>query len=102
MPCVGAGPKTWSVTERMLEEWAPAYPALDLRQEVERMRLWLLSHRERRKTARGMPRFALAWLSRAQDTPRGSRQTSPPRSTSRATEADQAFLDQLDAIEAGA
>nr|WP_320132365.1 hypothetical protein [uncultured Holophaga sp.] len=100
LPCVGHGVNRWRVTEAMLADWTQAFPGVPLRQEVERMRLWLEGNPKRRKTYRGMPSFVLSWLGRAQNMP--ARGHPPARSTSRATSADQAFLDQLDAMNPGA
>jgi len=80
LPCTGSGDKVWPVTEGMIQKWAEAYPGVDPLQEARKMLLWLQENRSRGKTARGMGRFALGWLERAQNNHGGGR-ASPPRVT---------------------
>lgn len=51
------------------EEWAELYPAVDIMQELRKMRGWLDSNPTKRKTIRGIRRFINSWLSKAQDRP---------------------------------
>jgi len=48
-------------------EWSEAYPAVDVMQELRAMRQWCIAHPTRRKTARGVRAFVVAWLGREQD-----------------------------------
>lgn len=48
--------------------WKEAYPAVDIVQELQKMRAWLDSNTTRRKTKRGIERFINNWLSRTQDS----------------------------------
>lgn len=52
--------------------WREAYPAVDLEQELQKMRAWLDANPTKRKTRRGIERFINNWLSRTQDSGRGS------------------------------
>ena len=57
----------WRVPKTMLEEWQRCYPAVDVPGELMKMRSWLVSNTQRRKTKRGITRFCNSWLSKAQD-----------------------------------
>lgn len=63
----------WSVavTAHQLAEWSKDFPGVSVLVELGKMRAWLSSNPTRRKTARGIPRFAVNWLSREQDRSRG-------------------------------
>lgn len=54
-----------------IESWREAYPAVDIEQELQKMRVWLDGNPIKRKTRRGIERFIVNWLSRSQD--RGAR-----------------------------
>lgn len=47
--------------------WQQAYPAVDVKQELQKMRAWLDSNPTRCKTRRGITKFINSWLSREQD-----------------------------------
>lgn len=57
----------WPVSAELARQWRGLYPAVDVDQALRSMRGWLLANRNRRKTARGIERFAAAWLAREQD-----------------------------------
>lgn len=57
----------WPVDADLARQWRELYPAVDVEQALRSMRGWLLANRTRRKTARGIERFAAAWLAREQD-----------------------------------
>lgn len=57
----------WPVGADLARQWRELYPAVDVEQALRCMRGWLLANRTRRKTARGIERFAAAWLAREQD-----------------------------------
>lgn len=52
--------------------WREAYPAVDLEHELQKMRAWLDANPTKRKTRRGIERFINNWLTRTQDSGRGS------------------------------
>ena len=63
-----AGPvKTYTPTAEEVERWRKAFPGVDVRQALYRAYAWVDADPARRKTARGMKRFLLAWMSRDQD-----------------------------------
>lgn len=47
--------------------WQQAYPAVDVKQELQKIRAWLDSNPTRCKTRRGITKFINSWLSREQD-----------------------------------
>ena len=65
-PCDGK-PKTWTLTAAQAAEWQAAFPTLDVRGECRKAGAWLDADPTRRKTARGMKRFLVGWLGRAQN-----------------------------------
>ena len=71
-PTVGTGEKTWNLTQAKFDEYAKAFPGLDVMAECRKARQWCNDNPEKRKTAKGMTRFLNAWLSRAQNE-RGGR-----------------------------
>lgn len=62
----------YRVLAKDLAEWVRAYPAVDVRQELLQVRAWVMANPAKRKTRRGVASFLVRWLSKAQDTPRGS------------------------------
>ena len=47
--------------------WQEQFPAVDVTAELRKIQAWLEANPERRKTARGMHRFIVRWLSKEQD-----------------------------------
>lgn len=47
--------------------WQEAYPAVDIVQELKKMRAWLQNNPRKRKTKSGIKRFANSWLAKEQD-----------------------------------
>lgn len=62
----------YPVTARQVKEWGELYPAVDVMQELRKMRGWLLSNPKKRKTKRGIGNFVTSWLSREQDRGRAA------------------------------
>ena len=60
---------SWALTEAQVEAWQVMYPSVDVLAECLRALAWLQANT--RKTAKGMPRFLVSWLSRATDAPQG-------------------------------
>ncbi len=56
----------YEVGKDLYMEYCDAYPEVDVLSELGKMRAWLLSNDQKRKTKRGMKRFINSWLSRAQ------------------------------------
>jgi hypothetical protein len=66
-PAVGEGPKEWVLLQSKVQEYAQAFPAVDVLAECRRALQWLNDNPRNRKTARGMTRYLGNWLSRSQD-----------------------------------
>lgn len=75
-----------------IEKWAAAYPAVDVRQQLQIMIAWLDANPKRRKTKKGIDRFINTWLSREQDRGgtfrNGISQQSEPTSQGRDLQAE--------------
>lgn len=81
-PTVGQSGSEWGLMQGLVDSWADTFPALDVLGECRRARAWIDANPDRRKTARGMQKFLLRWLSRATDSFRGAvpeRQKRPQR-----------------------
>ena len=50
-----------------IDSWEELYPAVDVLQELRKMKGWLDSNPAKRKTRKGIKRFINSWLSREQD-----------------------------------
>ena len=55
------------VSPQKVAEWRDAYQNIDVVQELKKMRSWLNANPKKRKTIRGIERFIVTWLSKAQD-----------------------------------
>ena len=66
----------FGIYRKDIEEYALLYPAVDIEQELRKMRGWCLANPTRKKTRRGVRAFINTWLSREQD--RGGRRSEPP------------------------
>ncbi|MBI4370400.1 MAG: hypothetical protein HY547_09250 [Elusimicrobia bacterium] len=67
LPIVGG--KEVPVLKAYADEWAKAYPNVNIQQELLKIRAWLVSNPTKRKTQKGLPRFINSWLAREQDRP---------------------------------
>ncbi len=68
--CVGRQGDSFAVTADMHAGWVRAFPSVDASAEYPRMEVWLKANG--RKTLRGMPRFIVNWLGKAQDRARAA------------------------------
>lgn len=83
------------ITEADVEGWKDLYPAVDVMQELRKMKGWADANPAKRKTKAGIKRFINAWLSKEQDRyhgPSDNRQAPPPRG---GYQNDNIFLDML-------
>ena len=60
------GTEHW-IYEDNVSKWSELFPAVDVMQELRKMKSWLDSNKARRKTKRGIARFINSWLSKEQD-----------------------------------
>lgn len=75
-PCGGVG-NTWILTRAQLSEWQSCYPTLDVEAECRKAFAWIGANEKGRKTPKGMPRFLVNWLNRANPD---TSQRGPPAS----------------------
>lgn len=57
-----------------VDGWAECYPAVDIMQELRKMKGWCTDNPSRRKTKRGIRSFISRWLAKEQDKGGGYRQ----------------------------
>lgn len=69
----------YPVYDKDFAEWVELYPAVDIMQELRKMKGWLDSNPTRRKTVKGIRRFINNWLSKAQDSPHVQKARHPRR-----------------------
>lgn len=60
----------YQVKSADLEQWRQLYPAIDVMQELRKMRAWLDANPRNRKTSSGVKRFIVGWLNHEQDSAR--------------------------------
>lgn len=72
-PTVGQA-QGWTLSEAQVAEWASLYPGLDVAAECRKALAWLKANTGRQKTAKGMPRFLVSWLTRSTDRAGATRQ----------------------------
>ena len=91
--------RNFSVTQDMVDELAPLYPAVDIEQELRKMQGWLLGNPRHRKTANGIMRFVTAWLGRAQDGERTQASSSKNEKRARETGSERKYTaEELNAL----
>ena len=64
--------KTWDLGQSKVDEYAEAYPSLDVPAECRKALQWIRDNATKRKTAAGMPKFLGNWMSRSQNDSRGN------------------------------
>ena len=57
----------FEVLQTDIDSWKELYPAVDILQELRKMKGWLDSNPATRKTRKGIKRFINRWLSKKQD-----------------------------------
>ena len=98
-PCVGNGDSAYVVTQSMIDTWRDVWPAVDGLAEAKRAKAWVDANPTKRKTAKGMPRFLAAWMTRVQDAG-GSKNVRPSvNGAARAPGRPQATQDRIDVIQ---
>jgi len=64
-----------AITQDQVTQWAELYPAVDVVQELRKMKGWLVANPKKRKTKSGVGKFVNGWLSSEQD--KGGRKGVP-------------------------
>lgn len=62
----------YPITEEDVKEWKELYPAVDVLQELRKMRGWAIANPTKRKTKNGIKRFINSWLAKEQDRRRAT------------------------------
>lgn len=57
----------YPISQEKVDEWQSVYQAIDVKNELEKMKCWLNANPKNRKTRKGIERFIVAWLNRSQD-----------------------------------
>ncbi len=57
----------YHITQQDINEWMELYPAVDIMQELRKMKGWCNDNPKKRKTESGIKRFIGSWLSKEQD-----------------------------------
>jgi hypothetical protein len=74
-------PNFWQLRQSQVDKWATAYEGLDILAEAKRAEAWICANPTKRKTAKGMPRFLVFWLGKANDRPKST--ASFPQATNK-------------------
>lgn len=67
----------YPITEADVEGWKDLYPAVDVMQELRKMKGWADANPSKRKTKTGIKRFINAWLAKEQDRYHGPGNSQP-------------------------
>lgn len=59
----------YEIMPSQVEEWSSLYPAVNVMQELRKMKGWMEANPKKRKTRSGILRCVTGWLSREQDKP---------------------------------
>lgn len=68
----------YNVPNNRIENWARAFPIVDVHYELLKMLTWLESNPKKRKTSGGINRFINNWLSRRQDNGGSKQEINQP------------------------
>jgi hypothetical protein len=68
-------PRMWHLTPEQVRIWTDLFPGIEVEAECRKALAWILANRK--KTAKGMPRFLNGWLSKSND--RGSVRAFAPK-----------------------
>lgn len=74
----------YPVTQKQVDEWKDAFPALDIIATIKQARVWMEANPAKRKTLKGMKAFLVNWFSREQN--RGGKPAKPYAGAWRGTE----------------
>lgn len=87
----------FDITQKQVDEWKELFPAVDVMQELRKMKAWCDANPERRKTRKGVNRFIVSWLSKEQDRSKTANNSTPaPLKTNNFTNYNQRRYDYSD------
>ena len=78
-------PASWGLKQSLIDEFAAAFPGVDVLAECKKARSWCISNPKKQKTFDGMPRFLNSWLGKEQNR---ASSFIPPNEPERKPEAD--------------
>jgi hypothetical protein len=78
-PVKGNDSGLWDFKASHKSSLEDSFPDIDIMGEAKKARGWLEANPERRKTARGMPRFLFSWIERSNNGGRASFHSKKPR-----------------------
>ena len=58
------------ISKQQVSEWQQAFPGVDVKSELKRMKVWMDANPTRKKTPKGINRAIVSWLTRSQDSGR--------------------------------
>lgn len=67
IPLVGIGNKEGDVLQSDVDEWASAFPGVDVMQALREIRAWNIANPARQKTEAGYKKHIISWLKKEQD-----------------------------------
>lgn len=73
-----AGSKEFDILQSHVDEWAKAYPGVDVIRQLAAMRQWCLANPTRKKTKSGVLAFCNNWLSKEQNKAPQAARGGPP------------------------
>ena len=73
LPCITN--KQHNIYQDDIDNWQEIYIGIDVTYELRKMREWLIANPTRKKTLRGIRKFIINWLGRAQDNPKQKQKT---------------------------
>lgn len=76
----------FEISKSDVEEWSVAYPAVDVKNELQKFKVWLNANPTRKKTRKGISRAIVSWLGRAQDSGRPGGVNGKPANADREAE----------------
>ncbi len=80
LPCRASrrgDPPAWGLSQDQVDRWQAIFPGFDVLAEARKAEAWLQANPGRWKTPRGMARFLLSWLERANNGGRFGRRDAP-------------------------
>lgn len=83
----------YPITESLVKEYQELYQAIDVKEELRKMRGWLISNPTKRKTKRGILKFVNGWLSREQDKGYPVQNSELDNHKTEAIKVDEEFID---------
>ena len=82
------------VTQEDVDEWSNLYQAVDVMQELRKMKGWAIANPKKRKTKRGIKSFINSWLTREQDKYHGP-ELNTRVGTRQSEQSGNVFMDML-------